>query len=49
MKIIYDNIIFVLQRAGGISVYWAELIKRLQNKDIVTYFDYFKRNCKGLD
>lgn len=33
MKIIYDNIIFSLQRAGGISVYWAELIKRLVQKE----------------
>ena len=29
MKIIYDNIIFSLQKAGGISIYWAELIKRI--------------------
>jgi mannosyltransferase len=30
-----DNIVFNLQKAGGISVYWAELIKRLlkDNKD----------------
>ena len=27
--ITYDNIIFSLQRAGGISIYWYELIKRL--------------------
>jgi mannosyltransferase len=29
MKIVYDNIIYSLQRAGGISVYWSELTKRL--------------------
>ncbi len=29
MKIFYDNIIFNLQRAGGISVYWYELINRM--------------------
>ncbi|RXJ79188.1 glycosyltransferase family 1 protein [Arcobacter sp. F2176] len=29
MKIYYDNIIYSLQRAGGISVYWSELTKRL--------------------
>lgn len=29
MKLLYDNIIFDLQNAGGISVYWYELTKRL--------------------
>ncbi len=29
MKIYLDNIIFSLQRAGGISVYWYELLKRM--------------------
>jgi mannosyltransferase len=33
LKIIYDNIIFSLQKAGGISIYWAELIKRLVQKE----------------
>lgn len=33
MKIIYDNIIFSLQKVGGISIYWAELIKRLVQKE----------------
>lgn len=28
MRIVLDNIIFELQRAGGISIYWAELITR---------------------
>jgi len=32
MKVILDNIIFSLQKMGGISVYWYELLKRL-NKD----------------
>ena len=31
-KIIYDNIIFSLQKVGGISNYWAELIKRISIK-----------------
>ncbi|OHE09013.1 MAG: hypothetical protein A2513_03280 [Sulfurimonas sp. RIFOXYD12_FULL_33_39] len=30
--IVYDNIIFSLQKIGGISIYWAELIKKLQLK-----------------
>ncbi|WP_029281049.1 glycosyltransferase family 1 protein [Pedobacter sp. R20-19] len=29
MKIHFDNIIYSLQRAGGISTYWTELISRL--------------------
>jgi len=29
MKIYLDNIVFALQRAGGISVYWHELLKRM--------------------
>jgi len=28
MNLFFDNIIFELQRAGGISVYWAELLSR---------------------
>lgn len=40
MKIVYvDTIIFDLQRAGGISVYWYEIINRmLSDKDIEPYF-----------
>jgi len=33
LKIVYDNIIFSLQKAGGISIYWLELIKRLIQKE----------------
>jgi len=33
LKITYDNIIFFLQKAGGISIYWAELKKRLIQKE----------------
>jgi glycosyltransferase involved in cell wall biosynthesis len=29
VKITYDNIIFSLQKAGGISVYWYEMVRRL--------------------
>lgn len=31
MKVILDNIIFSLQKAGGISVYWSELLSRLKD------------------
>jgi glycosyltransferase involved in cell wall biosynthesis len=37
MQIIYDNIIFSLQRAGGISIYWTELTKRVLYKNIKFY------------
>lgn len=39
MKIIYDNIIFSLQKAGGISLYWKELASRMvvSGQDISFY------------
>ena len=46
MKIYLDNIIFSLQKSGGISVYWYELLKRiLQDKDFEPIFiDYNNKN-----
>lgn len=45
MKIVYDNIIYSLQKAGGISIYWTELIKRLiQKKDNILFFEFFNNN-----
>ncbi|MFV0267751.1 MAG: glycosyltransferase family 4 protein [Draconibacterium sp.] len=39
MKLYFDNIIFSLQAAGGISVVWYELIKRaLADNDMDIYF-----------
>ncbi|WP_312716651.1 glycosyltransferase family 4 protein [Sphingobacterium multivorum] len=38
MRIIFDNIIYSLQRSGGGSVYWTELIKRFYSSDIETIF-----------
>ena len=37
MKIIDDNIIFSLQKAGGISAYWSELLKRADAKNSTFY------------
>jgi len=39
MKIIYDNIVYSLQKAGGISIYWTEIIKKVirKNKEVVFY------------
>ena len=35
MKVVFDNIIYTLQRNGGISVVWNELLKRArQDKDL---------------
>ena len=39
MKLIYDNIVFAIQRYGGISVVWQELLKRIQQVEDVRYFD----------
>lgn len=39
MKLILDNIIFSLQRAGGISIVWKEHLKRLSECDC-TFIEY---------
>ena len=41
MKILYDNFIFDLQKAGGISKLWYKLIKGLQNRNFtnLTYVE----------
>jgi mannosyltransferase len=41
MKVHYDNIVFSLQKAGGISTYWSELITRLLRDEIDVSFDEF--------
>ena len=44
MHLVYDNIIFSLQQAGGISVYWHELAKRVRQKHSVTFYEHANRN-----
>lgn len=45
MKIIYDNIIYSIQKSGGISVVWYELTKRLlEEKNVTTEFIEYT-NC----
>lgn len=45
MKLYYDNIIFNLQSAGGISTYWGELIKRhLLDKVDIKFINYDNEN-----
>lgn len=40
MKIVYDNIVFDIQRCGGISVVWQELLSRISNQQVsVSYID----------
>lgn len=44
MNILFDNIIYTLQRYGGVSVVWTELLRRARiDKDLqVTELDYTK-------
>lgn len=45
MKIFYDNIIFSLQRAGGISLYWSELINAsIRRKIDICFFGSESKN-----
>lgn len=44
MKIIYDNSVFAIQRAGGASMYWYELIKRFSKKDDITFYELKNNN-----
>lgn len=44
MRVHYDNIVFSLQRAGGISTYWSELITRLLRDEVDVSFDEFKHH-----
>ncbi|MDR2407314.1 MAG: glycosyltransferase family 1 protein, partial [Bacteroidales bacterium] len=43
MKIIYDDIIYSLQRAGGISLYWAQLETYLE-QDIYLLYSGHEKN-----
>lgn len=53
MNLIYDNIIFSLQSAGGISTYWGELINRhLINSNVdIKFINYDNLNLvsKNID
>lgn len=44
MKIVFDNIIYALQRCGGISVVWSNLVSRCLDENLdVSFIDY--ENC----
>lgn len=47
MIINLDSIIFSLQRVGGISIYWHELIKRIQEKNNTFIFTRRNNNIVG--
>lgn len=49
MQIIYDNIIYSLQKAGGISTYWTELIKRIIKKENVNFYELENQNIFRKD
>jgi mannosyltransferase len=52
LKSIFDNIIFELQNAGGISLYWFELLSRIQSQsDNTILFGYENSNifCSDLN
>ncbi len=52
MKIHFDNLIYSLQRAGGISTYWTELISRLlRDQHEVSFSELPHQNIsrQGLD
>lgn len=38
MKICFDNIVYSLQKIGGISIYWGEISKRLLKSENEIYF-----------
>lgn len=44
MKIVYDDIIFSLQKSGGVSVVWSELLKRAPEDAIHILYDNAEQN-----
>lgn len=46
MRIVFDNIVFSLQRRGGISVVWKEIVSRFirDNNDKLSFIEYETNN-----
>jgi glycosyltransferase involved in cell wall biosynthesis len=42
--IVFDNIIYSLQRAGGISLYWSEILKRANATENLNFLSYGASN-----
>lgn len=38
MEVYLDNIVFTIQKAGGVSVYWYELVKGIHNSGAAVHF-----------
>ncbi len=50
LKIVYDNIIYALQNAGGISVYWSELSSRFKKHKLdITFYGFKNENIFAKD
>ena len=47
MKILYDDIIFELQKAGGISKYWGKLIENISSKNNISIVEIQGKNSKN--
>lgn len=48
MLIVLDNIIFSLQRSGGISTLWGELIGAFQERNLQTYYLEYKGKLNNI-
>ena len=44
MKIVYDNLAFSLQTAGGVSAVWAGLLNNIPDKYIDRYLEWSNMN-----
>ena len=59
MRLVYDNIVFAIQKYGGISVVWQELLQRLQkfaqfelkylDTNQTQYYNYFREKLNIAD
>lgn len=47
MKVIFDSIIFSLQKQGGISIYWKELSKRFSNDKTFDFENILYKNSNN--
>lgn len=48
MKILFDNIIFSLQKSGGGSMYWYEIINRFNKSKLETSFIEYKHSSLNI-
>jgi mannosyltransferase len=48
INVVFDNIIFSLQRIGGISIYWKELVMRVENDVNFIQFESENENLLNI-